>query len=130
MKPARITPEATSFRKASTTRTPKTAAAIAARLIELFHVGGLSSRSVRRLRLAWAIYQRRYRTALSACLCHRAQDVLEDVPLRVKPAQRHVRREVVEGRSRREPNQLGLGHLGSRPHVFDDLAQRHRVVVV
>ena len=50
MKPARITPEATSFLNTITTRTPKTAAAIAALLIALFQVGGLSSRSARRWR--------------------------------------------------------------------------------
>ena len=50
MKPPRITPEATSFLNRSTTRTPNTAAAIAARLIALFQVGGLSSRSARRWR--------------------------------------------------------------------------------
>ena len=57
-------------------------------------------------------------------------DVFEDVPLRVEPAQRHVLREVLECRARGEPDQLGLGHLGALAHVFDDVAQRHRVVVV
>ena len=36
----------------------------------------------------------------------------------------------LEGRARGEPDQLGLGHLGARAHEFDDVAQRHRVVVV
>src|SRR5215210_3192371 len=77
-----------------------------------------------RLRLVWAIDERRYRTAasLSGCLRHRAQDVLEDVPLGVEAAHRYVSREAVEGRARSETDQLRLGHLGALAHIFDDVA--------
>src|SRR5215213_5608575 len=164
MNAARIAPWAIPRPKASTTSTPNTAAAIAARLIDPRQVGGCDIRSSRclreiclassrvrgrpvrparsivpagvprclrvRLRLVWAIYERRYRTAFRLCLRHGAQDVLEDVPLRVEAAQRHVPREAVESRARREADQLSLGHLGSRAYEFDDVAQRHGFVVM
>src|SRR5919108_1492538 len=148
MKPARITPCATLRPKAAITRTPNTAAAIAARLTELPQLGGLSSRSWRRWRAiclaSSRVCGRPVRPARSIvpagvprCLrvrlrlvCamdsatlpdasgHRAQDFLEQVTLWGEPPERHVVREALEGGAWGESDQLGLRHLGSRAHVF------------
>src|SRR5919108_4427191 len=140
MKPARITPCATLRLNARITSTPKTAAAMAARLTELPQVGGLSSRSCRRWRaiclassFVWGRPVRPARSMVPArvprCLrvrlrlvCamdsatlpdasgHRAQDFLKQVALRREAAQRDVVGEALEGGARREADQLRLGH--------------------
>ena len=117
--------------------TPKTTAAIAARLTAPRQVGGLSRRSPRRWRAICFASSRGLRaagapgaldgpglgaavlaTALALRLGHGRIDatggrerVLDHVPLGIEAAQRHVLREALERGPRREPDQLRLGDL-------------------
>ena len=147
-----------SARTATTTSTPNTAAAIAARLIGAPPGRRLSSRSSRRWRGDLLGVLARLRAARSArrarpcppgcrgacaCACassgpsgastlrDRREHLLDQVPLRVEAAQRHVLGEALERRPRREPDQLRLGDLGARSRTRSTIvAQRHRAVVV
>src|SRR5262245_15992778 len=156
MNAARATPAAMSRLNSTTTSTPNTAAAMAARLMAALQVGGLSSRSWRRWRAtrfaSSRVCGRPVRPARSIvpaavprCLRRRlrfvwaipratlpdgGQGSLQNVAFWREAAQRDVVRESVKCGLRSEPHELRLRDRRLRPHALDDHAQRDGAMVV